>query len=110
MVHVSSQTTLEWLENHFMPILQQLEEDYDDYFDIDTRVKARDLGPIESPQTTPTPSTRASSNRAIIKAIKESNNSLKESFKDLKEAILETRQPSPQVPLTQPPPRLYHFC
>lgn len=42
-VVVAFSSSLEEIQNHFMPILTKLEENYDELFDQDTRVKISDL-------------------------------------------------------------------
>lgn len=41
--NIDSTSSLEEIQNHFMPILTKLEENYDELFDQDTRVKMSDL-------------------------------------------------------------------
>jgi len=67
-----------------MPILQKIEEDYNEEFNNDTRVKIRDLGPIESPRPVPTPRTPRSSpprsqTNAILEAMQSSTQAILQS-------------------------------
>jgi hypothetical protein len=90
MEHISSDTTLDWLENIFMPLLARLEEDYNEEFDLDTRVKIRDLGALESPPTPrPSPSPKESQTRTLLSAIENSNKTLIEAMQTQSQALLE---------------------
>jgi hypothetical protein len=92
--NIDSSSLLEQIKEHFMPILQQMEEDYNEEFNIDTRVKIRDLGPIESPRPVSTPQTpKASSSRsqtnAIIQAMQAQTQAILQSQQTQTKALLE---------------------
>ncbi len=57
LVHFTTETTEEWLRNHFEPILAKKEEDYNEEFSLDTKIKLIDLGSIS--QRTPSSPTSA---------------------------------------------------
>jgi hypothetical protein len=67
LVQLQTNTTEEWLRNHFEPILIKNEDDYDEEFTLDTKIKFIDLGSISQgsrgPSYTPTSATK----KAILK-------------------------------------------
>lgn len=63
---INNEVTLQWLEEYFMPILAQMEEDYHEVFGLDreatTLVKIRYVGPQQSSRLAhPLPSTSSAS-------------------------------------------------
>ena len=51
MIQLQTNTTEEWLRNHFEPILIKLEEDYNEEFTLDTKIQMREFGFIDQPST-----------------------------------------------------------
>ncbi len=89
-VNITSKTTLDWLENNFMPLLARLEKDYNEEFNLDTWVKIRDLGALESPPTPrPSPSPKESQTRTLLSAIENSNKTLIGAMQTQSQALLE---------------------
>jgi hypothetical protein len=107
-VVTDASATEDWFKDHFNPILQRMEDDYDDFFDLDTRIKIRDIGPLETttsiPTPTPTPPTttkkRATKNSDNLQAMQVLTDAILKSNQDQTNAILEaikvqnTSQPS----------------
>jgi hypothetical protein len=107
-VVTDASATEDWFKDHFNPILQRMEDDYDDFFDLDTRIQIRDIGPLETttsiPTPTPTPPTttkkRATKNSDNLQAMQVLTDAILKSNQDQTNAILEaikvqnTSQPS----------------
>jgi hypothetical protein len=47
LVLVTSETTEEWLKSHFIPLLEKLEEDYNEEFKLDTKIRMKFIGQKE---------------------------------------------------------------
>jgi hypothetical protein len=63
-------------------------EDYNEEFNIDTRVKVRDLGPVESPRT-PQASSSSKSTQAILETIQVQTQAMMESQRSQTQALLD---------------------
>jgi len=44
LVLITKETSEEWLRDHFVPLLNKMEEKYDEEFQIDTKIKIKDMG------------------------------------------------------------------
>lgn len=65
LVLITKETSEEWLREHYEPILKKLEENYDEEFQIDTKIKIKDMG--ESSASPSAPPSSPSSNQDFNK-------------------------------------------
>lgn len=103
-IHLTQNTTEAWLREYLEPLLAKMEEDYDEEFSIDTKIKIRDLGPIEQPiipsPIKPSKSLNAST-QVILQALKESNTLANASMQGLlkgNQQVLKAIQAQAQTP------------
>jgi hypothetical protein len=102
--NLDSTSLLDRLEEAFMPILQQMEEEYNEDFNLDTRVKIRDLGPIE-PTKAPAPAPRktrvpATQTNVILQAMQDNNKTMLQAMQAQTDAMLQafkTQQTQPTL-------------
>jgi hypothetical protein len=121
--NIDSNSSIEAIQAHFEPILVQMEDDYNEQFDLETRIKITDIGPSKSPAH-PSPQFKSSATRgssqtnSILTAMQAQTQALLEANKAQTNAFLESikslaPQPAPQALSTNWEPLItvgYYSC